>query len=212
MPTAPERPRTQLERLVQQLERDHPDWNARRIESELEILAPAVYGGWKDDTPSSESRLRQIQRWRAGYRSPPLPVAKLPFRYLWPVGERQRRSIDPSYNAAGRQSGAAHRIFLHNVSDETIREVRVTLGGKEVSYEPALPPKLFAPIMWTRNPAIRTAALASAPHAKLPFRLTAEFAVARGTRRARLEGDLVLDSEDGWISFASGDGQSKEIE
>jgi hypothetical protein len=211
-PTVRERPRIQLERLVQQLERDHSDWDARRIESELALLAPAVYGSWKDDTPTTDSRLRQIQRWRRGYRSPPRPVARLPFRYLWPIGERQRHAVDPGYVPSPHRARASRRVFLQNVSDETVREVRATLGGQEVSYEPALLAKQFASILWTRNPAIRQAAVASAPHARLPFPLKIEFAVAKGTRRATLEGQLLLDSDDGWVTFTSADGQTKEIE
>ncbi|MCI4351500.1 MAG: hypothetical protein L3K15_08325 [Thermoplasmata archaeon] len=212
MPSARERPRLQLERLVQQLERDHPEWNARRFEAELEVLAPVVYGGWKDDTPESESRLRQVQRWRSGFRSPGLPTVHLPFRYLWPVGERQRHALEPGFDPGRARPRASHRVFLQNVSDEIVREVRARLGGKDVSYEPALAPKSFAMVRWTGNPDVRAAAIASGPHVRLPFPFRVEFAVAKGTRRASLDGELVLDSDDGWVSFVSSDGQSKEIE
>jgi hypothetical protein len=120
--------------------------------------------------------------------------------------------VDPEFAPSPRRARGSHRIFLHNVSDETVREVRAMLGGQEVSYEPALLAKRFASILWTRNPAIRMAAVNSAPHERLPFPLALEFAVARGTRRARLEGQLILDSDDGWVMFTAEDGQTKEIE
>ena len=208
----PERPRAELERLTQEIDREHPDWNAREIERELELRSPVVYGHWKDGTPILEARLRQVQRWRKGVRYPARTRTSLPFRYAWPVGEKQRRALDPTYGAGHPVHRATHRVFLYNCSEETLRELRMLLGGREVGYEPALPPGHFAEVVWTRNPAIRSAALGSAARARIAFPFRAEFAIVRGTRSAGLAGQLLLDTEDGWISFSSSDGQSKELE
>ncbi len=48
------------ERLVQTLERTHPDWRSSEIEFELRSRGAVAYGNWKDDTPNLRARLRQI--------------------------------------------------------------------------------------------------------------------------------------------------------
>ncbi|MCI4331492.1 MAG: hypothetical protein L3K19_06565 [Thermoplasmata archaeon] len=207
-----ERPKGQLEQLTLQVDRKHPDWNARQVEHELESLAPAVHGHWKDDTPNDEARLRQIQRWRKGYRNPPRPLTRLAFRHLWPVGERQREALEPGFLRGRRVAHSSHRIFLQNCSEETLREIRAQLGDQEVSYEPSLLPRQFAEIHWTKNAHIRGSAMSAGSREPLRFPLLVDFAVLHGTKRARLSGELVMDPEVGWTSFQCEDGQSKEIE
>jgi hypothetical protein len=207
-----ERPKRQLEQLTQQVDRAHDDWTARQIEAELERLAPVTYGSWKDDTPNSEARLRQIQRWRTGFRSPPKPLARLAFRHVWPVGERQRAALEPGFPGPVRSVRATHGLFLQNCSEETVRELRGSLGGRELVYQPALLPGRFVEIPWTRHEEFLARLLATEPHEALRLPLRVEFAVVRGTRRARLSGELMLDPEDGWTSFTSEDGASTDLE
>ena len=45
--------REELERLVQGLDRAHPEWTATDMEDELSTLAAVAFGNWKDDTPLS---------------------------------------------------------------------------------------------------------------------------------------------------------------
>lgn len=205
--------RAELERLVQDLDRKHPEWTSRQIETELELLAPVAYGGWKDDTPVLRARHRQVQRWRTGDRGAPHPPAsRLPYQYLWPVGEQQRKVIEPGFAARPTRLHASHRVFLHNCSEETLREVRVELGGREVAYEPALAPGKCMEVHWVRNDAIRAATFRCTGHEPIRHVLAAEFAYSRGTRRACLEGELTMDATDGWTAFASRGGPSKEVE
>lgn len=204
--------RSELERLVQGVDRKHPEWTARSIEAELEALAPVGYGYWKDNTPSLAARLRQVQRWRRGSSGPPARRSgpRL-FPHLWPMGERQRQKIEPAFEARSTAMEASHRVFLYNCSTETIRDVRVVLGGREVCYDPAIAAGRFVEVYWQKNNAIRTAALAAADTDRIPFRLLVEFAIARGTKQARLDGQLTLDASNGWISFTSPDGQEREL-
>lgn len=205
--------RAELERLVQLVDRKHPDWSSRKIESELEILAPVSYGNWRENTQNLAARLRQVQRWRRGASGQPAPKAgPLPFPLLWPIGERQRAKIDPEFAARPTTVQASHRIFLYNCSAETVRSVRILLGGREVAYEPAIAPGKFAEVFWQKNSAVRAGALAAASAERIPYRLHVQFAVAKGTKRANLEGHLTLDASFGWISFTADDGQQKEIE
>jgi hypothetical protein len=204
--------RDQLETLVQQVERQHPDWPARSIERELEALAPVVYGQWKEDTPGLHARLRQVQRWRKGYRNPPKPAAASLYRYLWPVGERQRQEIDPGFVARSTRLRASHRVFLHNCSGEEIREVHIRLDGKEAAYEPVVPNGKFAEVDWYRDEAIQRALVSSNDHARLRYPMAAEFAVDKGRRKGRLEGELLLDASDGWVAFVARDGSQRDLE
>jgi hypothetical protein len=207
-----ERPKRQLEELTQRVDRAHDDWTARRVEAELERLAPVTYGTWKDTTPNLEARLRQVQRWRTGFRSPPKPRARLAFRPLWPVGERQRAAVESAFPAPVRPVRATHALFLQNSSDETLREVRGSLGGRELLYQPALLPGRFVEVPWTRHEEFLAQLLAADGETPLRLPLRVEFAVDRGTRRARLSGELMLDPEDGWTSFACEDGTSTDLE
>lgn len=205
--------RAELERLVQDLHRIHPDWPSSRIETELELLAPLAYGNWKEDAPVLRTRHRQVQRWRTGEKGTARKgTMRLPFQYLWPVGEKQRHQLDSEFRARATNLRASHRIFLHNCSTETLREVRVQLDGKDVAYEPSLEAGKLTEIHWVRNQDIRSAALVAAPHQLISHELRAEFAFAKGMRQARLEGALTMDSSDGWLSFVSERGPSKEIE
>jgi hypothetical protein len=204
--------RAELERAVQKLDREHADWAAPIIERELEVVAPVAYGNWKDTTPNLRARLRQIQRWRGGARTPPRPKLKLPFRYLWPLGESQRNVVDPAFAAPRRARRASHRIFLQNCSTETVREIHVRLGGREVGYEPTLGPGGFLELRWTNNPAIRATALEATENEALYFPLAVEFAVRNGRGRASLEGRLTMAASDGWTEFRAIDGQIREIE
>lgn len=206
------RGRDELERLVQVVDRDHPDWTARAIERELEARAPVVYGHWKDDTASLEARLRQVQRWRKGYRNPPKPPAPSQYRYLWPVGEKQRQAVEPGFVARPSQVRATHRVFLYNCSGEPLREVRARLAGKVAAYEPVIAGGRCAEIDWYRDESIHRDLLASSEHARLRYPLTVEFAVDKGRKSGRLSGELVLDASDGWVSFDAGDGSGRDLE
>ncbi len=78
--------REELRRRVEDLHRDHPDWAAREIEAGLKDRAPVAYGNWRDETPSEDSRLRAIQRWRSGGRwAANGSILRVPFPYAWPV-------------------------------------------------------------------------------------------------------------------------------
>lgn len=205
--------RTELERLVQLLDRQYSGWSASEIEAELARRAPVAYGNWKDDTPAARSRLRQVQRWRRGEtgaarrrRSRP------PYAFVWPVGERQRQSLETTFPARPLAPRASHRLFVYNCSSETVRELRVQLDGVRVTYEPALRVGGFAEIHWTRNHAIRDALLAATEHQISLHPLEVEFAVSNGAKRAFLKGVLRLDSTDGWNSFRSDDRTEREIE
>jgi hypothetical protein len=207
-----DRQRVRLEQLTQRIDRQHPDWNARQVEAELETLASAVYRQWKGGTPNDDARLRQVQRWRRGLRNPVRPLAHLAFRHLWPTGERQRAVAEPGFLRRVHPGAGSHRVFLQNCSEETVHDLRATLGGQQVTNESVLRGGQFAEVHWTRNPSVRAAALAADTRTPLRFPLRVEFVVARGTRRAGLSGELFLEPEDGWMSFVCSDGAAKEIE
>jgi len=205
--------RAELERLVFNLERHHPDWAASKVERELAQRAAVAYGNWKEDTPNVRARLRQIQRWRTGFRGGGPPArARLSYTFLWPVGERQRQVIEPAYPARTTAPKASRRIFLYNCSGEIVRELRARLGDVEVAYEPAVKPGTFAELHWTRNSTVRNELLAATEHQLLHHALEAEFAVSDGKKRASLKGVLSLDATDGWTGFRSSDRNEKEIE
>jgi len=205
--------RAELERLVFTLERQNPDWSASRVEQELAERAPVAYGNWKLDTPNLRARLRQIQRWRTGFKGGGRPArAQLSYTFLWPMGEKQRQALEPSYPARASSRRASHRIFLYNCSGETVRELRAKLGRVEVAYEPALNPGAFTEIHWTRDATVRDSLLAATDHQTLVQPLDVEFAVSNGTKRAVLKGNLSLDATDGWTSFRASDQTEKEIE
>jgi hypothetical protein len=205
--------RAELERIVQGLDRQHPEWSATQLERELAERAAVSYGNWKDDTPNLDSRLRQVQRWRTGFRGGGKAArSPLAYTFVWPMGEKQRQGVDPTFSARPALRRASHRIFLHNCSAETLREVRARIDGVEVAYDPALGPRGFAELHWTRNRRIREGLLQSREPQTVQHALEVEFAVANGTKRASLKGDLRLETEDGWVAFRASDRSEKEIE
>ena len=205
--------RIELERLVQLLDRQYSGWSAGEIEAELARRAPVAYGNWKDDTPAVRSRLRQVQRWRrGGTGAGRRPRSRPPYTFVWPVGERQRQSLEPTFSARPLAPRASHRLFVYNCSSETVRELHVKLDGVKVSYEPALRAAGFAEIHWTRNHVIRDALLVATEHQIFFHPVEVEFAVSNGAKRAFLKGVLRLDSTDGWNSFRADDRTEREIE
>jgi len=195
------------------LERQHSDWSASEVETELAQRAPVAYGNWREDTPNVRARLRQIQRWRTGFRGGGPPArTRLNYTFVWPMGERQRQVVEPAYPAPASPRKASRRIFLYNCSGETVRELRAKLGGAEVAYEPAIKPGAFAELHWTRNLTVRDGLLGATDHQLLHHPLEVDFAVSEGKKRASLKGVLNLDATDGWIAFRSSDNTEKEIE
>ena len=205
--------RAELERLVLALERQHSSWSASQVEGELAQRAPVAYGNWKEDTPNVRARLRQIQRWRTGFRGGGQSSrTRLSYAFVWPMGERQRQVLEPSYPARATSPKASRRIFLYNCSGEIVRELRAKLGDVEVAYEPAVKSGAFAELHWTRNPTVRDGLLGATDHQLLHHPLQVEFAVSDGRKRASLKGILSLDATDGWTAFRSSDRTEKEIE
>lgn len=198
--------------MVQDLDRKHPEWSSRQIESELELLAPVGYGYWRENTENPRARLRQIQRWRKGGSAPVAATSPPQFHHLWPVGERQRHAVDATFTPGAAPAHASHRTFLRNCAPEPLREVRAKIGGVEVGYEPVLHPQGFMELLWVRNPAVRQAALDAEDAAVLGHTLEVDFATHRGSRRGRLKGVLSMNASDGWVTFEADDGQRKEIE
>jgi len=86
------------------------------------------------------------------------------------------------------------------------------LAGREVAYEPSLLPGHFVEVDWFRDEDIRKWLLESGDHATRPCKLSVEFATDRGTRSGRFDGELELDSTDGWRAFVAIDGSRKEVE
>jgi hypothetical protein len=205
--------RQELERRVQDLDREHPDWSARELEEELKARLPAVYGEWCDDTPALGSRLRSVQRWRgAGARGLEAKQAQVLFPHLWPLGERQRHELEPSYVPVQRVAAGSWRLFLFNCGPEVLREIHVLMDGHEVGYSPFLLMGRFAEVNWQRLPSIKEAALGLDGSAVTSHPFEARFVIAKGTRNAKLGGALRLDAQQGWVEFDGGDGRRKEIE
>ena len=202
----------EIEHQVQEVDRQHPDWSARQVELELESVAPIAYGDWREGTPNLASRLRQVQRWRRGGQGGAGPTAHPLFPYLWPMGEQQRQGLEPEFKAHPTIARGSNRLFLYNCSPEAVRDVRVRLDGHELSYEPAVPSGRFAEIHWRRSESVRESAIRGAGGPVRRHRLSVEFVMSKGTRRGRLDGELELDSENGWVGFSSRDGRRKEIE
>jgi hypothetical protein len=205
--------RAELERIVQGLDRQHPDWPAADLERELALRAAVAYGNWRDDTPNLESRLRQVQRWRTGFRGGGrLARAPVAYTFVWPMGEKQRQGVEPSFQPRSALRRASHRIFLYNCSAETLRDLRAKVGRVEVAFDPALAPKGFAELHWTRNSAIREGLLRAPGNERIRHPLEVEFTVANGTKRASLKGELSIEANDGWVAFRASDQSEKEIE
>jgi hypothetical protein len=204
--------RTELERMVQSLERADPNRNAAAVERELSERAPVAYGVWKDETPELRSRLRAIQRWRSGGRGRSGGTPAHLFPYLWPVGERQRKEVEPEFSASPVLASGSWRVFLYNCSPEVVRDVRISLDTTEVDYAPSLLVGRFTEVHWQRIEAIRAACLRQDGDSQSVHELQAEFVIARGTKVARIAGELTLDIHQGWVHFGSADGRRRELE
>lgn len=205
--------REELERLVQGLERRNPKAAASQLETALREGSPALYGDWCADTPNLRSRLRAVQRWRIGARGRDAgrgPVHLFP--YVWPVGDRQRQELDPAWTVPNRPVTGSWRLFLYNCAPEVVRDVRIRLDGEEIDYAPSILVGRFAEVHWQRVDGIRQATLLNGSSGSTGHALEAEFVIARGTRQARIAGELSLDPGQGWAFFTSRDGRRREIE
>jgi len=204
--------RDELERAVQSLERTDPKRSAAAVEKELAERSPIAYGEWKEETPTLRSRLRAIQRWRSGGRGRSGGTVAHLFPYLWPVGERQRKEVEPEFAASPVLATGSWRIYLYNCSPEVVRDVRLSLDQTEVDYAPSILVGRFLEVHWQRIDAVRASVMGGGGDPLTKHKLRAEFVIAKGTKLARVEGDLVLDSNQGWVHFASVDGRKREIE
>jgi hypothetical protein len=205
--------RSDLERLVQTLERDDPKRSAAAVEKELAARGPVAYGEWVQETPNLRSRLRAIQRWRSGSRGRGgLSGHGQLFPYVWPVGERQRKEVEPEFAASPVLATGSWRVFLYNCSPEVVRDVRVLLDGSEIDYAPSLMVGRFVEVHWQKVDAIKAAFQSQGDDPVSRHRLQAEFVIARGTKQARVLGNLTLNTGQGWTFFASQDGRQREIE
>lgn len=203
----------ELEELVQRVERDHSEWSAVEIERELARLAPVVYGRWKEGTPNLRSRLRSVQRWRAGLRGRGAGTTpRQLFPYVWPVGERQRREIEPAFSGSSALMSGSWRIFLYNCSAEVVRDVRVFLDSLEIDYAPSILEGKFTEIHWQKHEEVRARCLDPTPPTTSRHRLRVEFVIAKGTRQSAVDGELVLDVAQGWTHFGARDGRSRDLE
>lgn len=198
---------------MQGLERKNPSWPASRLEQALEAEAPLAYGEWVEETPKLRSRLRAVQRWRSGARGREAGKAAVHlFPYVWPVGDRQRQELDPAWTVSPRVASGSWRLFLYNCAPEVVRDVRISLDGEEIDYAPSILVGRFAEVHWQRVDAVRAATLGAPGQGPTVHRLEAEFVIAKGTRQARIAGELALDPAQGWSFFASQDGRRREIE
>lgn len=205
--------REELERQVLLLERQNPSWTAAEVDRELAERAPVAHGVWKEEVPEVRSRHRSIQRWRAGARrSSAGRSARLLFPYLWPVGERQRREVDPTHEVSSVIAAGSWRLFLYNCGTEVARDVRVALDGADLDYAPAILTGRLAEVHWQRVEAIKAFCLRDDGEHLSRHRLRVDFVIAQGTREARLEGVLTLHNLQGWALFESPDGRRREIE
>ncbi len=209
----PRQIRRELEEQVQRVEREHPNWSAAEVERELERRAAVASGQWKDETPILRSRLRQVQRWRTGARGPNAGRStRSLFPYLWPVGERQRKEVDPGFSASPVVASGSWRVFLYNCGPEVVRDVRILLDRSPLDYTPSILTGRFAEVHWQRVDAIRAQCLAGEGGEVYRHSFRVEFVINRGTRQAYIEGELSLDSLQGWVRFEGRDGRAREIE
>ncbi|MCI4338419.1 MAG: hypothetical protein L3J72_03865 [Thermoplasmata archaeon] len=205
--------REELERRAQDIDREHPDWNAREIERELESRASIAFSEWAQETQELTSRLRAVQRWRgAGVRGLEAKRAQLLFPYAWPVGERQRAELEPAYNPSSRPMTGSWRLFLYNCGPDVLHEIRMRIDGVDVGYAPFLGTARFTEVKWQSVEAIKRLLLEGVGDPKSSHSLLVEFVLAKGTRRGSLTGTLLLDAGQGWVGFDGGDGRLKEIE
>jgi hypothetical protein len=205
--------RQELEDRAQALERKNPKWPARRLEKALQDEVPLAYGEWAEETPKLRSRLRAVQRWRTGARGRESGKGAIHlFPYVWPIGDRQRQELDPGWTVSSRVANGSWRLFLYNCAPEVLRDVRISLDGEEIDYAPSILVGRFAEVHWQRVDSIRAATLSEPGSGSTNHRLEAEFVIAKGTRQARIAGELALDPGQGWSFFASRDGRRREIE
>jgi hypothetical protein len=205
--------RLELERAVQDLERRLPKASSSELERELERSSPMAYGSWREETPVLRSRLRAVQRWRSGSRGRDAgkSVVHL-FPYMWPVGDRQRKEVDTDHVVSTVVSAGSWRLFLYNCGPEVVRDVRVFLDRTSLDYAPSVLTGRFQEIHWQRIDAIKSECMNIDGPRQNRHTLRVEFVINRGTRQARLEGDLLLDTVHGWIQFEGRDGRGREIE
>jgi len=204
--------REALEAQVQRLERANPSWNAAQLEGELATIVPTAYSAWKEETPIRRSRLRAIQRWRTGARGRDAGKTSAHlFPYLWPVGERQRKEVDPTFDPSPVVAAGSWRLFLYNCGPEIVRDVRVALDGAAVDYAPSIVTGRFTEVHWQRLDRVKAMAL-SGDGGLARFELRVDFVIARGTRQSRLVGELVLHPQQGWVHFGGRDGRAREVE
>lgn len=205
--------REQLEHEVQQLERSHPDASAAELEHEVRSRAPVAYESWKAETPNLRSRLRAVQRWRRGSRGRDAGKGAVHlFPYLWPIGERQRREVDPGFAPSPVVASGSWRIFLYNCGPEVVRDVRVFLDQSPLDYAPSILTGHFTEIHWQRQESVKASTMAMDGSSLSRHELRVEFVIARGTRQSQLVGDLTLHPSQGWVHFAGKDGRSREVE
>ena len=205
--------REELERIVLQLERENPRARASDFERELGRRSPVAYGSWVDGTPELRSRLRSVQRWRTGSRGryAGKGVRHL-FPYVWPIGDRQRKELEPEHKVSPVVSAGSWRLFLYNCGPEVVRDVRIHLDQTELDYAPSVLTGRFAEIHWQRIEAIKAECLSDLGGPVTKHRLRIDFVISRGTRQAYVEGDLTLDTVQGWLQFQGRDGRGREIE
>lgn len=205
--------REALEQAVQQLEREDPKATASSIEKELERRVPIAYGSWTEETPLVRSRLRAVQRWRSGARGRDAGKgARHLFPYVWPIGDRQRKELEPEHQVSPVVASGSWRIFLYNCGPEVVRDVRILLDRLPLDYDPSILTGRFAEVHWQRIDAIRAQCLSDDGGQLSRHLLRVEFVIARGTRQAYIEGELALHSLQGWVRFEGRDGRAREIE
>lgn len=205
--------REELERIVQNLERRNSGWTASQLESGVRESAAVAYGEWVEETPNRRSRLRAVQRWRTGARGREAGKGAVHlFPYVWPIGDRQRQELDPSWTTSARNLSGSWRLFLYNCAPEVVRDVRIYLDGEEVDYAPSILVGRFAEVHWQRVDSVRAETLQGEGTPPADHALTAEFVIAKGTRHAAIGGQLRLDPAQGWSFFVSRDGRRREIE
>lgn len=205
--------REQLEHEVQQLERARPGASAAELEAELAVRSPVAYESWKTETPVVRSRLRAVQRWRRGARGRDAGKGAVHlFPYLWPIGERQRREVDPGFAPSPVVASGSWRIFLYNCGPEVVRDVRVFLDRAPLDYAPSILTGHFAEVHWQRQESVKAATMAFDASRPSEHELRVEFVVARGTRQSQLVGTLTLHPSQGWLHFAGRDGRAREVE
>lgn len=200
----------ELERQILLLDRQRPDSTAAELDRELAVRVPIAHGAWREEVPADRSRYRSIQRWRSGTRG--RRASGTLFPQLWPVGDRQRREVDPAHAASPLISTGSWRLFLYNCGTEVTRDVRVSLDGMALDYAPAILTGRFAEIHWQRVEAIKAQCLRDDGEHLSEHQLRVDYVVAKGTREANLDGVLTLHNLQGWVEFAGREGRRRELE